>query len=100
MTKEVPVIAVPVTRPADTTDAGVISPNVNVMAGIVVGLTTVPDTPLAVTTETAVTVPEPASEEFAQAEPLYESICPEEGLEMETSESPESAISSEIVTCS
>ena len=38
---------------------GVIAPNVKVKAGVVVGVATVADTPLAVTTEAEVTVPEP-----------------------------------------
>ena len=39
------------------TEVGVIAPNVSVIAGVVVGLATLPETPLAVTTETVVTVP-------------------------------------------
>ena len=38
---------------------GVMAPRVKVMAGVVVGSATEPDTPLAVTTDTLVTVPEP-----------------------------------------
>lgn len=41
------------------TDEGVIAPSVKVMAGVVVALATEPETPLAVTTETVVTVPAP-----------------------------------------
>jgi hypothetical protein len=41
------------------TDVGVIAPRVRVIAGVVVGFATVPDTPLAVTTETEATVPVP-----------------------------------------
>jgi hypothetical protein len=37
----------------------VIAPNVRLIAGVVVGFATVPDTPFTVVTETAVTVPEP-----------------------------------------
>ena len=40
-------------------DEGVIAPSVKVIAGVVVDVATVPDTPLAVVTETLVTVPEP-----------------------------------------
>jgi hypothetical protein len=36
------------------------SPRVKVIAGVVVSVATEPDTPFAVTTETEVTVPEPA----------------------------------------
>lgn len=39
---------------------GVIAPSVNVTAGVVVGLATLPETPLAVTTERLVRVPVPA----------------------------------------
>ena len=42
---------------AEPIDVGVIAPSVNVMAGVVVGFATDPDTPLAVVTETVVTVP-------------------------------------------
>jgi hypothetical protein len=38
---------------------GVIAPSVKVIAGVVVGFATEPETPLAVTTETVVTVPPP-----------------------------------------
>ncbi len=41
---------------------GVIAPSVNVMAGVVVAFATLPDTPLAVVTDTVVTVPEPPPE--------------------------------------
>ena len=41
------------------TDDGVIAPRVSVIAGVVVGLATEPDIPLAVTTETPVTEPVP-----------------------------------------
>src|SRR6185503_3158278 len=43
-----------------TTEFGVISPRVRLIAGVVVAVATVPDTPLAVVTETLVTVPVPA----------------------------------------
>lgn len=39
------------------TEVGTIAPNVKVIAGVVVALATEPDTPLAVVTETEVTVP-------------------------------------------
>ena len=42
------------------TDVGVIAPRVNVIAGVVVLSATSPDTPLAVVTDTEVTVPEPS----------------------------------------
>lgn len=45
--------------PVATTELGVIAPRVNVIAGVVVGFATDPDTPFAVTTETDVTVPAP-----------------------------------------
>ncbi len=56
--ENVPVV--PDTAPVEATLEGVIAPSVNVMAGVVVAVATVPDTPLAVTTETVVTVPPPA----------------------------------------
>ena len=51
----------PVTDPTDPTLEGVIAPSVSVIAGVVLEVATLADTPLAVTTETLVTVPaEPA----------------------------------------
>lgn len=50
----VPPMVVPDKAPVDATDVGVMAPNVNVMAGVPVPAT-VPETPLAVITETAVT---------------------------------------------
>src|SRR5580704_8365378 len=47
------------------TDDGVMAPRVSVIAGVVVGLATVPEMPFAVTTETDVTVPEPPLLEVA-----------------------------------
>ena len=47
----------PVTAPDAATDVGVIAPKARLMAGVVVGLVTVPLTPLAVVTDTLVTVP-------------------------------------------
>jgi hypothetical protein len=41
------------------TDVGVIAPRVRLMAGVVVEVATVPDTPFAVVTDTLVTVPPP-----------------------------------------
>jgi hypothetical protein len=49
----------PETAPAAATLAGVIAPSERVMAGVVVGLATVPETPLAVTTDRVVTDPPP-----------------------------------------
>jgi hypothetical protein len=49
----------PVTVPTAATLDGVIAPSVSVMAGVVVAFATLPDTPLAVVTDTVVTVPEP-----------------------------------------
>jgi hypothetical protein len=46
--------------PCTATDVGVIAPSENVIAGVVVAVATLPETPLAVTTETEVTVPPPA----------------------------------------
>lgn len=46
-------------RTTEFTEVGVIAPRVKLMAGVVVALATVPDTPLAVVTETDVTVPVP-----------------------------------------
>jgi len=51
----VPVLVV-IVRPL--TVVGVIAPSVKVIAGVVVAVATLPDTPFAVTTETDVTVPE------------------------------------------
>ena len=45
--------------PELATELGVIAPKVNEIAGVVVGFATVPETPLAVVTETEVTVPVP-----------------------------------------
>ena len=47
----------PATAPLAATLEGVIAPRVNVMAGVVVAVATVPLTPLAGVTETDVTVP-------------------------------------------
>ena len=48
---------VPVTLPDAATEVGVIAPRTRLMAGVVESLATVPLTPLAVVTETVVTVP-------------------------------------------
>ena len=50
----------PLTAPLAATLVGVIAPSVRLISGVVVALVTVPDTPLAVLTETDVTVPPPA----------------------------------------
>ena len=47
----------PVTAPDAATEEGVMAPRARLMAGVVVGLVTVPLTPFAVVTETEVTVP-------------------------------------------
>jgi hypothetical protein len=47
------------TRVKPLTEVGVIAPKVRVIAGVVVAVATEPETPLAVTTETEVTVPPP-----------------------------------------
>jgi hypothetical protein len=49
----------PVTVPLAATLDGVIAPSANVIAGVVVAVATLPDTPLAVVTETLVTDPLP-----------------------------------------
>ena len=49
-----PLIATPLT------DVGVMAPSVSVIAGVLVEVATVPETPLASMTDTEVTVPEPA----------------------------------------
>jgi hypothetical protein len=54
-----PVLALVFPIVAPFTLLGVIAPNESVMAGVVVGLATVPLTPLAVATDTVVTVPDP-----------------------------------------
>jgi hypothetical protein len=41
------------------TDVGLMAPSVSEMAGVVVEVATVPETPFAVVTETEVTVPDP-----------------------------------------
>ena len=56
----VPLRFEPVTEPLAATLVGVIAPSVRLIAGVVVEVATVPDTPFAVLTETDVTVP-PAS---------------------------------------
>ena len=55
----VPLRLEPVTVPEAAIDVGVMAPRVRVIAGVVVGVATVPLTPLAVVTETDVTVPSP-----------------------------------------
>ena len=45
--------------PPIATDVGVIAPSVKVIAGVVVGVATVPETPLAVVTEALLTDPVP-----------------------------------------
>ncbi len=55
----VPLRLEPVTVPVAATLVGVIAPSVRVIAGVVVGVATVPLTPLAVVTETDVTEPPP-----------------------------------------
>jgi hypothetical protein len=52
----VPDRLLPVTVPLAATLVGVIAPRVRDIAGVVVGFATLPDTPLAVVTETLVTV--------------------------------------------
>ena len=47
----------PLTLPDAATLAGVMAPSVSVIAGVVVGLATEPETPFAVATETVDTVP-------------------------------------------
>jgi hypothetical protein len=49
----------PVTVPEAATEVGVIAPNERVIAGVVDGVATVPLIPLAVATDTKVTLPEP-----------------------------------------
>lgn len=53
----VDVNCVPDKVPVAATEVGVIAPRVNVIAGVVVGVATAPETPLAVVTDTLVTVP-------------------------------------------
>lgn len=60
----------PVTVPEAATEDGVIAPSVSVIAGVVVAVATVPETPFAVVTETDVTEPAPP-DDSAQAVPLY-----------------------------
>ena len=52
-------VYVPVVNVFPLTVVGVIAPRVIEMAGVVVAVATVPDTPFAVVTDTEVTVPEP-----------------------------------------
>ena len=56
---DVNVPVVPDTAPVEATEDGVIAPSVSVIAGVVVADATEPETPLAVVTETLVTVPDP-----------------------------------------
>src|SRR6185312_3588489 len=51
-------------------EVGVIAPRVKVIAGVVVAVATVPETPFAVTTETAVTVPVPVGVKHPTAFPF------------------------------
>lgn len=53
----VPLRLLPPTVPVAATEDGVIAPRLKVMAGVVVAVATVPETPLAVVTDTDVTVP-------------------------------------------
>lgn len=55
------------------TVVGVMAPSVRVIAGVVVALATLPETPLAVATETVVTVPDPATD--IQLRPPRPSVC-------------------------
>ena len=55
----VPLKLLPLTVPVAATELGVIAPKLNCIAGVVVGFETVPETPLAVVTDTLVTVPLP-----------------------------------------
>ena len=55
----VPLRLDPPTVPVAVTEVGVMAPSVKVIAGVVVGVATIPLTPLAVTTEADVTVPSP-----------------------------------------
>jgi hypothetical protein len=58
----VPLRFEPVTEPVAATLVGVIAPSVRLIAGVVVGVATVPDTPLAVVTDTLVTLPTSGAE--------------------------------------
>ena len=55
------IVPVAVIEPVAETEVGVIAPKVKVMVGVVVGLNTDPLTPLAVVTDTVVTVPVPVT---------------------------------------
>jgi len=54
------------------TDVGVIAPSVTLIAGVVVDVATVPDTPFAVVTDTLVTVPLPPA---ATKDVFVPSLC-------------------------
>ena len=55
---------------------GVITPSVRLIAGVVVALATVPETPLAVVTETLVTVPPPAAAQVPSPRQKVEAVAP------------------------
>jgi hypothetical protein len=53
-----PVVALAALNPVGATEVGVTAPSTKVIAGVVVAVATVPETPFAVVTLTLVTVPE------------------------------------------
>ena len=74
----VPERLAPLMLPEATIELGVIAPKVKVIAGVVVAVATVPETPLAVTTETLVTVPDPPPvEAIVRVLPLGVIVMPE-----------------------
>ena len=81
----VPLRLLPDTVPDAATELGVIAPNVSVIAGVVVDVATVPDTPFAVETETEVTEPVPGVYPSAVVtSPLVSVIAPVRMLNEET----------------
>ena len=60
------------------TVVGVIAPSVSEIAGVVVGVATVPDTPFAVVTDTLVTDPDPAALRQFPPVGVTHTNCPEE----------------------
>ena len=62
--------------PVAATEVGVIAPSVSEIAGVVVEVATVPETPLAVVTETEVTLPEPPPPSAAHVPDWHEYCVP------------------------
>lgn len=70
-------LVLPDTFPDAVTEVGVISPRLRVIAGVVELVATVPETPLAVVTETVVTVPFVGVVQVGAPVPPEVSTCPD-----------------------